>query len=311
MNCCPILAHRLFLFEAVKTGIFITCIQRRIGCPLRSYQLSVMHNLCGLFGLYLNFNLHMEVHHHPDLHHKKKNFVEYFLEFLMIFLAVTMGFIAENIREYFTDASKEKQYVFSLYEDLGVDTARLAYLIKYDDEKIEALNTMKACYDTVSKNPGATACTGVLIKFSKTNRTFQLTDRTIRQLANAGGYRLLQKEDADSIIVYESMFRQYDDFQATIFQGAQDNVRNTLNELANFRVIFPLQNAAPLIGKDTTHTDLNGPLFLTGDKVLINKWFNELGLYLRITLAQRNLLSDLKDKATSLLAYYKSKHHLE
>ena len=40
----------------------------------------------------------MEVHHHPDLHHKPKKWKEYFLEFLMIFLAVTMGFIAENIR---------------------------------------------------------------------------------------------------------------------------------------------------------------------------------------------------------------------
>ena len=41
----------------------------------------------------------MEVHHHPDLHHEKKKWKEYFLEFLMIFLAVTLGFIAENIRE--------------------------------------------------------------------------------------------------------------------------------------------------------------------------------------------------------------------
>ena len=41
----------------------------------------------------------MEVHHHPDLHHNRKKFQEYFLEFLMIFLAVSMGFIAENTRE--------------------------------------------------------------------------------------------------------------------------------------------------------------------------------------------------------------------
>jgi len=38
----------------------------------------------------------MEVHHHPDPHHKKKHLKEYFLEFLMIFLAVSMGFVAEN-----------------------------------------------------------------------------------------------------------------------------------------------------------------------------------------------------------------------
>jgi hypothetical protein len=35
----------------------------------------------------------MEVHHHPDLHHKPKKWKEYFLEFLMIFLAVTLGFL--------------------------------------------------------------------------------------------------------------------------------------------------------------------------------------------------------------------------
>jgi hypothetical protein len=42
----------------------------------------------------------MEVHHHP--HVEKKNFKDYFLEFVMIFLAVTLGFIAENIREDIT-----------------------------------------------------------------------------------------------------------------------------------------------------------------------------------------------------------------
>jgi len=36
----------------------------------------------------------MEVHRHPDV--EKKRFKEYFLEFLMIFLAVTLGFFAEN-----------------------------------------------------------------------------------------------------------------------------------------------------------------------------------------------------------------------
>jgi len=41
----------------------------------------------------------MEVHHHPDLHHKKKNFKEYFLEFLMIFLAVTLNNPIEEFSE--------------------------------------------------------------------------------------------------------------------------------------------------------------------------------------------------------------------
>lgn len=64
----------------------------------------------------------MEVHHHPDLHHKPKKWKEYFLEFLMIFLAVTMGFIAENVREHFVEKRHEKGYMLSLLRDLEHDT---------------------------------------------------------------------------------------------------------------------------------------------------------------------------------------------
>jgi hypothetical protein len=50
----------------------------------------------------------MEVHHHPKP--EKKKFKEYFFEFIMIFLAVTIGFFAENVRESITDKKREKQY---------------------------------------------------------------------------------------------------------------------------------------------------------------------------------------------------------
>ena len=60
----------------------------------------------------------MEVHHHPDLRHKPKAWKEYFLEFLMIFLAVTLGFFAEGYREHLSDRSKEKEYMLSMLEDL-------------------------------------------------------------------------------------------------------------------------------------------------------------------------------------------------
>jgi hypothetical protein len=149
-----------------------------------------------------------------------------------------------------------------------------------------------------------------LIKYSKTNRSFQLTDRTLRQLANAGGFRLLEKEDADSILAYESIFRQYANFESTIFQGAQDNVRNTLNLLADFKVNAPLQNYSSLQSIDTSKGILQGPLLFSDDRVLLNKWFNELLLYLRVTNAQRSILGELKVKATSLIGYYKKKQNL-
>jgi hypothetical protein len=65
----------------------------------------------------------MEVHHHP--HVEKKNFKEYFLEFLMIFLAVTMGFFAENIRENYVEHKSAREYASLLIEDLATDTVEL------------------------------------------------------------------------------------------------------------------------------------------------------------------------------------------
>jgi hypothetical protein len=253
----------------------------------------------------------MEVHKHPHHITHKKKWGEYLLEFLMLFLAVFLGFLAENFREHKVEKERGKQYIQSLYEDLKADTTRLRLLINYDKDKITGLSNMMACYDTVTKNLKSTSCMGTLIKYSKTNAAFQLTNRTLRQLANAGGFRLLSKEDADSILGYESSYRRYQNFETTVFQTAQDNVRNTLNELADFRVNAPVQNFTTALGVDTASGKLKGPLLFIDDRVLLNKWFNQLALYLRVTNGQQNILSGLKDKATGLILYYRNKYHLE
>ena len=58
----------------------------------------------------------MEVHHHT--HHPKK-ISEYFTEFLMLFLAVTLGFFAENVREHQIEKEREIQLMKSMVADLN------------------------------------------------------------------------------------------------------------------------------------------------------------------------------------------------
>jgi hypothetical protein len=251
----------------------------------------------------------MEVHHHPQV--EKKNFKEYLLEGLMIFIAVMLGFFAENLREHISDNKKGEEYIQSLTEDIEADTIRMNDIIRFDIEKILALSTMYQCYDTVYNNLKATSCMGLLVKYSKVNRPFQLNDRTIIQLANAGSYRLLKKEDADSILAYERLYKSYHDFETTIYQEAQNNVRNTLNDLADFKVIAPLQNVSALSGSDIGSNTLEGPLLFSEDRALLNKWFNQLQLYLRVTSAQNLLLNQLKAKAGSLITFYKTTHYFK
>src|SRR5258705_6485410 len=84
----------------------------------------------------------MEVHHHPKV--EKKNFKEYFLEFLMIFLAVTMGFFAESLREHIEDKAKEKEYINSLVSDLDND-------IKVIDDQMPIFERSLAQLDSLVK----------------------------------------------------------------------------------------------------------------------------------------------------------------
>ena len=64
----------------------------------------------------------MEVHHHS--HHPKK-WKEYITEFLMLFLAVTLGFMAENVREHQIVAHQTESVMSQLYHELQKDTASL------------------------------------------------------------------------------------------------------------------------------------------------------------------------------------------
>src|SRR5215471_1962360 len=66
----------------------------------------------------------MEVHAH-ELHKAPGHgWKHYIFEFLMLFLAVFCGFLAENQREHMVERKKEKEYLSSLVGDLKYDTSQ-------------------------------------------------------------------------------------------------------------------------------------------------------------------------------------------
>ena len=67
--------------------------------------------------------LFMEVHAHT--HTARKKWTHYFWEFLMLFLAVFCGFLAEYQLEHKIEKDREKQYMRSMVEDLSADTLML------------------------------------------------------------------------------------------------------------------------------------------------------------------------------------------
>lgn len=84
----------------------------------------------------------MEVHHHPQLDHRPKPWKEYLLEGCMIFIAVMLGFIAENIREDITNSEHVRQLTFQMVQDLKTDTTRLDNIIANENRILRSNDTL-------------------------------------------------------------------------------------------------------------------------------------------------------------------------
>lgn len=256
----------------------------------------------------------MEVHHHahnPAEPHHKKNWKSYFWEFLMLFLAVFCGFLAEYQLEHKIEKERGRQYIESFYNDLIADTAIISTAIMYNNFKIDALSDLQSCYDTVTKNPKQTGCMIGILRSSRQFLNYKIADRTLRQLEFAGGFRLLSKTDADSIIKYQELFQFYEVFETSLFQQTQDNLRNTYNKVIDFNATAQMQKidrGQELIAFDGNYTE---NLVYTNDKSLLNQYFNELFMYYRAVNAAQKRLNNLKQNQIRLINYFKDKYHFD
>src|SRR5687768_4672701 len=90
----------------------------------------------------------MEVHHHSShtegSHHPatRNKWTHYFWEFIMLFLAVFCGFLAEYQLEHKIEKDRERQFIKSLRSDLETDIKSLDTVIKDEVEGIAALDTL-------------------------------------------------------------------------------------------------------------------------------------------------------------------------
>lgn len=81
----------------------------------------------------------MEVHHPHHPTHKKK-WSEYIIEFVMLFAAVTLGFLAENLREHQIMNHRVEQNKIAILKDLQADSADISRVIAVEDSCIKRYN---------------------------------------------------------------------------------------------------------------------------------------------------------------------------
>jgi hypothetical protein len=240
----------------------------------------------------------MEVHAHT--HTPRKKWTHYVWEFLMLFLAVFCGFLAEYQLEHKIEKERGHEYIRSFYEDLKADTASYNNYIQHIEVKLAILRGATLCYDSLARQKKAnTPCLADLMEAASGFEDVITEDRTLIQLKNAGGLRLLKKEDADSILRYDRLVRIYTKGETTGYQETQYKLRDMIVSLTNYANFMPAQDQ----GKT--------PLLYKKDPELINRFFVFLRNYSIATFNNKESLKVLRQKAISLIKYFKTEYHFQ
>jgi hypothetical protein len=246
----------------------------------------------------------MEVHHHPELHHKKKNFKEYFLEFLMIFLAVTLGFFAENIREHFSNKQNEQEYIISLVKNLQDDTADIKKTTKFISLELSGIDSL---YNTSKDEFSRLAVQDSVYYFSmmylNNINEFEQNDATIVQLRNAGGYRLIQKDHvADSIAVYERRNNDIKD-QAKYYEDEFKMRYQYFNQIFDWKYANEVYSSHKIPD--------NLPVAVTTDKEKINLYYNQCFMMRTTLMGYDDMLNNHLDYLIRIIKFLKNEYSLQ
>ncbi|HMK03773.1 MAG TPA: hypothetical protein VK489_06260 [Ferruginibacter sp.] len=152
-------------------------------------------------------NHNMEVHHHTHPAHGKKTWKEYFWEFLMLFLAVFCGFLAEYQLEHKIEKDRELQFIRSLATDLEDDVKSLDAMIGQEHDGIKSLDTLINLLNDplLAKQHGDDLY--YVARIGPRSIPFANNSRTFDQLKNSGGFRLIRKTEAsNNIMGYYNQF---------------------------------------------------------------------------------------------------------
>jgi len=253
----------------------------------------------------------MEVHHPSHLPTGK--WTHYLWEFLMLFLAVTLGFFVENQREHYTEKLRAKDFAKALVMDLAADTTELNDVIRQDKMIVTCCDSMNSWIKKIS---GKGTVPGLFYFYSNIG-TFSprvvWSTATLTQMTQSGSLRFFRNTELVRKLGY-----YYDNISFIASLNLGDvNYRDETIRLRN-RI---LDNSLYRNYSEYTMSQFNEisdsllrvrlPLF-NYDRALLNEYGNSFETRRRVLnlLAKQYYQEDLNN-AVELINLLKKEYHLK
>ena len=250
----------------------------------------------------------MEVHAHA--HTERKKWTHYLWEFLMLFLAVFCGFLAENLREHSIEHQREKQYALTLYEDIKSDTAALTESIAdcdYVTARIDSFRTMVQTKELASFSTGTWYYYG---RFGTRTFTIAFQDATIEQLKSSGGLRYFKNHNVVNTIAHYDQARREFLGQLHLQDLTYNDIIKTRNQVFNAYYFDEIMKYDISAGKIDSFKQKNMPLLSTKKEDFIQyaslcqlRSYNNKSIMISA--------NQLLENAAALLAELKKEYHLK
>lgn len=247
----------------------------------------------------------MEVHHHSHIPTtREKKWTHYFWEFLMLFLAVFCGFLAEYQLEHKIEKDREMQYMVTMVEDLKSDIAMFELNIRLRTSRIVMIDSLTNVLNSPGRNMKGNDIYFFARSVSPPTNIFP-NDRTIQQLKSSGNLRLIRKKDiSNSIMAYDQLIRQ------TLFEMDDEvQIRSEYRQLAS--QVFNTTVFHEMIAADTVAKPTGNPRLHTNNPDLINEFIGGLQYFKRVHQAQLVTTGKLLTQARELSNFIKREYLLE
>jgi len=249
----------------------------------------------------------MELHKHPQhLTHKKK-WGEYLLEFLMLFLAVTLGFLAENIRETYKDHEKARIYAAQMISNLCDDTLNLKPYISLINSAAGKADTLLELVTTSDprKVSGKLYWYGMI---GGRDFTFVSSDATLQQMKSSGTLRYFNIRISHDVAQYDQLYRR--------LRIDQDRDQGLFIEVRKIRAQIFNVSYNDFINTHYTRQKMmdsfvrTNPPLLTYDKSILNQYV-ELVRSRIVFLKTPKIADTLLERAAVLIRNLKEEYNIK
>ncbi len=244
----------------------------------------------------------MEVHAHS--HTPRNKWTHYLWEFIMLFLAVFCGFLAEYKLEQTIEHHKEKQFIQSFIEDLKTDTATVKRNILFRKQKGEQMDSLMLLLNS-QKIKGNESDLYYLGRMLVRSNRLQTADGTITQLKSSGSLRLIRNEQVvDSMMAYQKLV------EIIMLNQDDDRIERRAADPLLSRIFNPFI-FDKMVAIDGIHRPDNNPTLRSYDPNLFLDLAYQIGQIKGSNFSIESRMKILYKKANDLIALLQKEYHLE